>query len=86
MKFTILVEAFLLYIYIHLVFLTHMQLQRRKKLVIPPPHFALPQRPQGGMSIEIYNLSPPPPHILRMHHAKFENKYGAVVIIPFIFF
>jgi hypothetical protein len=61
MEFTILVEDFLLYITMHLVFLTYMYFQRRrfKKNWSILTLFALPQRPQGSRKPEIHNLCPP---------------------------
>ena len=62
-KFTILVEAFLLYITMHLVSLRHVQLSRRRFLKIGHfwALFAPPPGPQGGKRPEIYNLCVPCP-------------------------
>jgi hypothetical protein len=62
MIFKILVEAFLLYITMHLVFLTYLWFWRRfvkigKFLAV----FALPSRPQGWKSPKIYNICIPCP-------------------------
>jgi hypothetical protein len=62
MKFTILVEVFLLYINMHLVFLKYTYFQRfvlinSSILTL----FAPPERPQGGKKPEIHNLCPPCP-------------------------
>ena len=62
-KFTILVEAFLLYITMHLVSLRHVRLSRRRFLKIGHfwAVFAPPPGPQGGKRPEIYNLCAPCP-------------------------
>jgi hypothetical protein len=57
------VEAFLLYITMHLVSLTYVQFQRRKNVKIGHVfHFSsLPKGPIGGKNPEIYNSCPPYP-------------------------
>ena len=62
-KFTILVEAFLFYITMHLVSLGHVRLSRRRFLKIGHfwAVFAPPPGPQGGKRPEIYNLCAPCP-------------------------